>query len=57
MSGFFYLGSTGASLAKQDGSGYFQPPRGHLNEEGQRLLQALDAHYGCEAVIYTFLDT
>ena len=51
------LGSTGASLYSKAQDSYFQVTREDLTEKGLTILQGLEALYGEEATLLTFLDT
>jgi len=51
------LGSTEASLYSERLDSYFQVTRDELTEKGLAILEGLEALYGREATLVTFLDT
>lgn len=51
------LGSTEASLYSERLDSYFQVTRDELTEKGLTILEGLEALYGREANLVTFLDT
>lgn len=51
------LGSTEASLYSERRGSYFQVTRDELTEKGLAILEGLEALYGREANLVTFLDT
>ena len=51
------LGSTEASLYSERLDSYFQVTRDELTEKGLTILEGLEALYGREATLVTFLDT